>query len=300
MSVLAVWCNRVSSTRLKDKCASGEPLTVAEHVMARIARAKSVRQIILALPDGPEQRPLAVWGASHGLPIIYGPEHDVVSRFGKAVDRYAQPGDLIFRVMADQPFLDWRAIDFSASVMTANGWDFALPLTFDRDPVYGAGLSPWSMRAWKWIESRSHGEEREHVGMILRRHLKEFEYGLVSLPHWAFRPYRLEMDTSQDILLMNSIWARWRAGGGEGEPSLQEVVALLDRNRDISMLNGMIHEKTGPYTSYTVAEIAAWEKDYINRQVVYPDLPSAIGFIEAKSATCRKCNGPLITVRLGS
>lgn len=301
MGVVAIFCNRDNSTRKPGKWATDiAGASLMERIVRRLTLARCISKIVIAVPDGPAAGAIPKFAADHGLPIVYGPENDVVARFGKAVDHYVEDGDYVFRVMADQPFLDWRSLDFAASVMQAKQWDFLLPLTFDRDPVYGAGLSPWSQRAWSWIASRSKNEEREHVGMCLRRNVREFVYGLVDLPHWAYRPYRLEMDTDADLVLANSILARWRDAKGEDEPSLQWVVDLLDRNRDLSMLNSSIQEKTGPYTSFTVAEISGWEKDYTGRPVVFQDLPSAIGIVETKSATCRNCGGMLVTVRLGS
>mgnify|MGYP001609111200 CR=1 FL=1 len=300
MSLLAVLCVRDQSSRRPEKWAADVGgLPVLAHIVARLRLSRSVDKIVVATPEHNHGR-IPDWCVANGVPVVYGPEDDLVSRFGEAVYHHAKEGDFVFRAMTDQPFLDWRALDFSTSVMRAHSWDFVLPLTFDRDPVYGAGLSPWSWRAWKWIESRSTGEEREHVGMRLRRDLREFLYGLVDLPHWAFRPYRLEVDTDQDLLLMNAIWARWRASEKIGQPTLQWVVTLLDRNRDISMLNSMVEEKTGTFTTFTVAEQSAWERDYVSRPIVFTDLPSAIGYVETRSATCRTCGGPLVTVRLGS
>lgn len=301
MGVVAIFCNRDNSTRKPGKWATdicGVPLM--ERIVRRLVLARCVSKIVIAVPEGGAAGGIPAFAAKHGLPIVYGPETDVVARFGRAVQQHADPDDYIFRVMADQPFLDWRSLDFAASVMQVKQWDFLLPLAFDHDPVYGAGLSPWSQRAWSWIESRSQNEEREHVGMCLRRNVKEFVYGLVDLPHWAYRPYRLEMDTDADLVLANSILSRWRDAKGEGEPPLHWVVDLLDRNRDLSMLNANIQEKTGTYTSFSAAEIAGWEKDYTGRPVVFQDMPSAVGVIENKSATCRNCGGMLVTVRLGS
>ena len=300
MSLLAVVCVRDSASRRPHKwCAEMAGVPFLTHVIARLRLARSVDKIVLAVPEHNHGK-LPEWAVANNLPVVYGPEDDVVERFAEAVHHHASEGDTIFRAMSDQPFLDWRSLDFAASAMTAHDWDFLLPLTFDRDPVYGAGLSPWSWRAWKWIESRSAGEEREHVGMRLRRDLRQFVYGLVDLPHWAFRPYRLEIDTDQDLLLANSVWQRWRGARGEGQPTLQWVVTMLDRNRDVSMLNQMVEEKTGPYTSFSVAEQAAWERDYQGRPIVFTDLPSAVGHIETRSALCQKCKGPLVTIRLGS
>ena len=146
----------------------------------------------------------------------------------------------------------------------------------------------------------SSSEEKEHPGMRLRRDLARFDYGLIDLPHWAFRPYRLEVDTDQDLLLMNMIWAKWLQTGAHGEPSLQWVVDILDRNHELALINSSVHEKTGPYTSFTRAEIAMWEQDYSGRRVLYSDFPSAVGILETNATACQECGGVMVTTRLDS
>ena len=301
MKILALVAAHMGSERRPGKVLAdigGKPLLW--HVAERLQMAKAVRDVIITTTTEDRDTEVAEAAVAFGLKCYRGHPTDLVEQAAGAIRKYGQPDDLIFRAMSDQPFLDSRALDTAASAMFAHSWDVLLPLSFGADPVYGAGLGPWSPRAWAWIESMSVGEGRRHPGMQLRRDLARFDYGLIDLPHWAYRPFRLEMDTDQDLRLANLVWARWMQSGRHDEPALQWVVDLLDRNPEIAMVNSDIHEKTGPYTSFTRAEIAAWEKDYAGRRVLYSDFPTAVGLLETNATKCQKCEGIMITTRLGS
>jgi len=122
------------------------------------------------------------------------------------------------------------------------------------------------------------------------------EYGLFDLPHWAYRPYRLELDVSEDLFLINAIADAW----GNDEPvPLRWVVQWLDKNPRIAQLNAGIEEKTGTYTSHTSDEVASWQRDYAGREVIWSDVAGLVGEIrdehEIKYA-CRKCGGMLVAL----
>ena len=100
-----------------------------------------------------------------GVKIFRGSRDDVTDRMQGALDHFAWDADLVFRAMCDQPFLDWGGLAESIRLLRAYpDWDFILPLAFNEEPVYGAGISPWSKRAWSAINAGSTGSDREHVG----------------------------------------------------------------------------------------------------------------------------------------
>ena len=199
--------------------------------------------------------------------------------------------------MSDQPFMDWDALDRSTALMLENGWDNLLALAFKEDPVYGAGIAPWSYDAFSAIRQNSTGAELEHVGMWLRRNISRFKYGLIDLPHWCYRPYRLEVDTMEDLNFARALHDHMEAGW----KPLKTIIRYLDKNSRLSEINSHVEEKTGTYTSYTTAEILAWQKDYAGRPVVWSDAAGLIGSIDtAKQLTylCPKCGGALIALHI--
>ena len=296
--IAAVICARADSARLPNKVlADVGGRSVLASIVSRLRRAACVTSIIVATSEEASDNAIAVEAARLNLPCYRGSKNDVVARMDGAVRRYATGFKHVFRAMSDQPFLDWAGLDEAARLMEIKDWDIVLPLSFGQDPVYGAGLSPWSKRAWSAIVADSRGEEREHVGMWLRRNLKRFEYGLLDLPHWCFRPYRLELDTEEDLTLVRAVSAPWAAG----DPQLRAVVALLDRTPELVAMNAGVAEKTGTYTSYTVAEVAQWESDYRGREVVFSDLPSLEADLRAgqtRATRCETCGGLLMPTKV--
>jgi hypothetical protein len=215
-----------------------------------------------------------------------------------AAHRYGNGEPLIYRAMSDQPFMDWEALDRSAALMLENTWDTLLPLSFKEDPVYGAGVAPWSYAAFRAIrEHSSQPEELEHAGMWLRRNLSAFNYGLIDLPHWCYRPYRFEIDTLDDLNFVRALHSQW----GSGHIPLRRTVRHLDKNPRLTEMNSHIEEKTGTYTSFSTAEIKQWQKDYAGRPVVWSDIMGLIGSIDTAKQVeynCPQCGGALIALHI--
>ena len=277
---------------------SGVPMFV--RIVRRLKQSRCVADVLVTSPWDPANAEIDRACAESGIWSTRGMQgDDTTAELARAVEklvgRYGQMP--VLRALGDQPFVDWHHIDQAAAAMETRGWDFLLPLQFGSDPVYGAGLSPWSYPAWCWTSSLSSGEERQHPGMWIRRHLERFTYGLVDLPHWCYRPYRLEVDTAADLDMVRQVWEAW---GKPSEPPLQWVVNFLDRHQEVAAVNGSIHERTGTYTSYTKAEIQEWERDYSGRPVLYSDLASLTGQIEAthRAVKCSACGTPLMSVNV--
>lgn len=299
-SVTAIVCARMTSDRLPGKCledVGGKP--VLQRVVERLGKAESVADIIIATSDEKEDDPICKLAADIGIRCHRGDRLNVNLRMWEALHRYGSGKPYVFRAMSDQPFLDWRSLDQAVALMDANNWDFVLPLAFEEEPVYGAGLSPWSYRVWQGIHGGSAGEENEHVGMWLRRNLEKYDYGLLDLPHWTFRPYRLELDEPDDLKLIRAIHGGMKEGGFTGEPTLRDVILYLDKHPAMLTINSHVREKTGPYTSFTKAEMNAWRQDYAGRQVMWSDTAGLIGSIEAAHEadyTCGKCGGNMVAL----
>jgi hypothetical protein len=85
----------------------------------------------------------------------------------------------------------------------------------------------------------------------------EFEmvYPIASPGYYStyFRPYRLELDTPADLEMI-----RWVYTLLDKEPSLHEVIDLLDENPDLACMNAHVAERTGPLTTYTPEQRRGW------------------------------------------
>src|SRR3972149_4171561 len=97
----------------------------------------------------------------------------------------------------------------SLAILDARGGDLVLPLTFAEEPVYGAGVSAWSRHAWDTCSARAGDDPRyaEHPGLWFRANLPTLNFGLRELPHWCYRPYRLEADEWTDLDMGKAVHA---------------------------------------------------------------------------------------------
>ena len=293
-NVTAILCARMSSTRLPGKVLAdicGKP--ALEHIVERLNKAECIGKVIIATSTHDDDDAIASLAAGLSTPCYRGSLNNVSERIDGAIKRHAPDSKYIFRAMSDQPFFDWKMLDEAFSLLVSHDWDFLLPLSFDADPVYGAGQTPWSTIAWHWDVAMSKNEEKEHPGMCIRRNLNRFEYGLLELPKWVWRGHRLELDTHEDLTLFRLIYNAW---DGEGPPPLRWVVSYLDRNRQISAINAGVIEKTGTYTSYTADEIQKWNRDYVGREIVWSDFSYWLARLQKENTkyNCKKCGGVLI------
>ena len=297
--VLAILCARVSSNRLPSKVLTSvtQQWTLLEQCVWRLKMAQSVGTIVIATSTDPSDDEIEVWAKAKDIPCFRGSLENVAERMWDAMCAHGNGEPYIYRAMADQPFMDWEALDRSTSLMMENKWDHLLALAFKEDPVYGAGVAPWSYETFRAIRENSTGDELEHVGMWLRRNISKFKYGLIDLPHWAYRPYRLELDTREDLALCRELHNSMSAG----VKPLRTIIRYLDKNPRLTELNSHIEEKTGTYTSYTDAEIRAWQKDYAGRPVVWSDVAGLVGTIDTAKQIeykCPKCGGALIALHI--
>jgi len=300
-TVTAILCARMSSSRFLGKVlADLGGITLLEQCITRLYRAKSVKNIVVAIPDSPEDDPIATAAERMEVAVFRGSLLNVVERMWDAMHSHGMGTPLVYRAMSDQPFMDWEALDRSAALMLENNWDLILPLSFEEDPVYGAGVSPWSYRAFQAIrENSTQPDELEHPGMWLRRNLDVFDYGLIDLPHWCYRPYRLELDTPYDRGLV----LRLIEHGVTADTPLRDVIRILDRNPRLTEANNFVKEATGTFTSYTREEIERWYKDYAGRPVVWSDMLGLVGSINPlhqKQYKCPKCGGALVAITIVS
>ncbi len=298
--VVAVLCVRIGSDRFPGKALAytSPGWSLLQQCVERLKLAQSVGTIIIATSTTKSDNPIAELAEELGIPCYRGSLDNVVERMWDAVHTLGNGEPLIYRAMVDQPFMDWEALDRSAALMLENSWDNILPLSFNEDPIYGAGVAPWSYNTFKAIrENSTVAEELEHAGMWLRRNLPKVNYGLIDLPHWCYRPYRFELDTVEDLAFVHAL----QEGMDAARTPLREIVRYLDKHPGLSKRNSHIQEKTGPYTSYTDAEIKQWHKDYAGRPVVWSDIAGLVGSIDtAKQAKykCPECGGALIALSI--
>lgn len=141
MYVLAVVQARIGSTRLPGKVladVNNRPLLW--YVVRRAQLAKLVDQVVVAVPETPEDLEIAKICAEWGVPCVMGPEQDVLARYLEAAQLWQPRPDVIVRLTADCPLIDPQVIDAVLQLF----WRRAAPRTADVDHAvaYASNVFP--------------------------------------------------------------------------------------------------------------------------------------------------------------
>ncbi|MDO5536114.1 MAG: NTP transferase domain-containing protein [Desulfovibrionaceae bacterium] len=110
MRTVAVIQARLGSARLPMKsllCLRGSP--IVDWVVDRTRTARLVDMVVVACPDTPLDRVLAQHLQSRGVPVVTGPEDDVLARYVIAARKFEAAR--VVRVCADNPLIWGEAVD---------------------------------------------------------------------------------------------------------------------------------------------------------------------------------------------
>ena len=231
-------------------------------MVERYTSSSAIGQTIVACTMDSADDPIENWCLKHYVRCYRGSPTDVMGRLYEAAKPY-QP-DYVLRGLCDCPFVEPAALDMAINVVALHGADagrIAAPAT--QTALYGAIEYPYSWRAMEKMQAESVGAEREHPGWHLEHHREQYRMVYPQPPsefyQTYFRPYRVELDTPQDLRLIQSIYKELQP---HGTPiPLRAVVHLLDRRPDLVSINQNIMEKTGPRVSFDAATLRAWAAD---------------------------------------
>lgn len=167
MKVVAIVQARMGSTRLPGKVMKpigGVPMI--ELLLARLARAREVDQIVVATSIDPGNQVLAEHVRKLGYACEMGSETDVLARYLQAAR--AHRADVVVRVTGDCPLIDPELVDEVIRGFKASGVDY---FSNTSPSTYPDGLDTevFSMAAFERAAAEtSRPHDREHVTPYLR------------------------------------------------------------------------------------------------------------------------------------
>lgn len=168
MKVVAIVQARMGSTRLPNKVMKpirGTPMI--ELLLARLAKAQNVDQIVLATSTDVRNTPLVEHVEQLGYTCVRGSEIDVLDRYLLAA-RQTQ-ADIVVRITGDCPLIDPELIDQAIEKFKSSGVDY---LSNTSPATYPDGLDTevFSLQALERAGRESHEAfDHEHVTPYLRR-----------------------------------------------------------------------------------------------------------------------------------
>ncbi len=264
--VVAIVQARMASSRLPGKVLldiAGQPML--ERVVKRTSRALRLDQVCVATTTDPSDDAVAAFCVAHGIDHTRGSQFDVLDRFYQAARRCN--ADIVVRITADCPAIDPALIDVAiATLLTSSTqadchprFDFVanrLPPPFHRSFPIGLDVEVCTFaaleRAWKEGREPVH---REHVMPFLYEGVKlspaspDLETGTsprgfrVALRNHVpdYGSLRWTVDTREDLEFMRQVYARFE---GRDDFTWQELLALVQREPQLALINSAVHHKT--------------------------------------------------------
>lgn len=245
---------RMASARYPGKALvplAGRPLL--DVLLERMQGARGVAGVALATSVNAENDPLAALAAARGVHVFRGPEDDVLGRF---LDCARELGAAhVVRVTGDNPLTDVETLEKLVELHLRRQADYtyvpgpALLMGILSEVISTAALE----RSWE----RGAAEHRsELMTLYIKEHAEEFVVATAELDPALLRPhYRLTVDEPEDVALMKALFARLRT---TPLPTTREAIALLDREPDLTTINGHLMHKSHNLRSVALdAAIAA-------------------------------------------
>jgi spore coat polysaccharide biosynthesis protein SpsF len=241
LRIVAIVQARMGSTRLPGKVLMpvvGKPLIW--HVVNRLKRSQLIEEIAITTSTHPRDDAIVEWGRENDVPVVRGPEDDVLARFARAAELL--DADVIVRVSADAPFIDPGFVDHLVTALLEQDGDYVL--LQDEALTAHEGVDPFTRRALDklMMDARDDAVAREHVTGYFKLHPEFVRIARAAAYPALARPAgRLTIDTPDDLMFVETVHERMAARAGEA--SLAELLTLLEREPQLREVNSHVKQK---------------------------------------------------------
>lgn len=229
---------RMTSTRLPGKVlkdVAGK--TALWHVLTRCAAIPGIDIVCCAVPEGPEQEPVAAEARACGATVARGSEHDVLDRYYTAARDLG--ADVIMRVTSDCPLIDPGLCgEVLSAVLNDPAVDYAANNFVHRYP-HGLDCEAftWASMERDWKEAHE-PYDREHVTPWLRR-APEIRRVSLEGPSDELGKLRWTLDYPEDLEFCRALFPLL----GDGIPSWKETLRVCEENKHLQELNAMRRQR---------------------------------------------------------
>jgi spore coat polysaccharide biosynthesis protein SpsF len=241
LRIVAVIQARMGSTRLPGKVLkpiAGKPLLW--HIVHRLKRSVLIEQIVIATTDNPRDDAIVEWAKENDVPVVRGPEDNVLARFARAAE--ILDADVIVRVSSDAPFIDSGFVDHLVTALLEQDGDYVL--LEDGAATAHEGVDPFTRRGLDklMMDAADDPAAREHVTGYFKLHPDFVRIARApAYPELAKEGGRLTIDTPDDLAFIEALHARMDANAGEA--SLADLLLLLEREPQLRKLNAHVQQK---------------------------------------------------------
>ena len=242
MKIAALVQARMGSTRLPNKVMKtigGTPMI--ELLLARLARAKKVDQVIVVSSEDECNRPLVEHVRKLGYICEQGSENDVLDRYVQAAKKHHV--DVVVRITGDCPLIDHELVDEVVRHFTAANVDYCSNVN---PPTYPDGLDI-EVCTFNALEQTSREtsdpHDREHVTSYLRT---SGRFKTATLQHSDdLSALRWTVDEPADFVVIEKVFEHFHP---RTDFSWGEVLTLQSSQPELFSMNGYLIRNEGAST----------------------------------------------------
>lgn len=234
-SPIAIVQARMGSTRLPGKSLrflAGRP--VLQHVVERAQRAGTVKAVVVATTTDAADDAIVALCARMGVRCFRGAARDVLDRYARAAEEFG--GNPVVRLTGDDPLKDPAVIDriVTAFLTASPRYDY---VSNTIRPTYPEGQDVEVFSRVALADAAREATdpyEREHVTPFLYNRPDRYRCLNVEAASDLSR-HRWTLDTEEDLAFFSAVFSA--LGATAGDPSMDEVLSLLERRPDIATIN---------------------------------------------------------------
>ncbi len=241
MKVVIITQARMTSTRLPGKVLKKvQGKSLLEHQIERLKRVPSADHIVVATTVNETDQPIVDLCQRLQVSFYRGSEQDVLSRYYEAARQFK--ADVVVRVTSDCPVIDPQVVGQTIERFLEKYplYDYVtnvLKRTFPR----GMDTEVFSFKALEEAFNEAiHPLEREHVTPFIQNQAQRYKLENITF-HEDQSRHRWTVDMPEDLALITRIIDALYPVKKEFD--LQDMLALLKKNKEWSRLNAAIEQK---------------------------------------------------------
>lgn len=238
MKIAAIVQARMGSTRLPGKVLKDlGGKTALSRVVSRVRRTRTISEILIATSTAPADDAILEECANLSVNVFRGEEQDVLDRYYRAA--VSVQAEYIVRITSDCPLIDpavtnWVIESFLEKMpdYASNALERTFPRGLDTEVMSLAALE----RAWR---DAKEVYQRAHVTPYIYQNSGAFQ--ILSLRGDSDHSnHRWTLDTQDDLKFMQAVFHRFQ---GRDDFSWRDVLALVERERDLAAINSNVAHK---------------------------------------------------------
>jgi spore coat polysaccharide biosynthesis protein SpsF len=207
--------------------------SILDRIVNQLRGVSMIDDIVLAVADTPSKEAFKHYASSRGIPVVVGPERDVLRRVIKAGE-WAD-ADHIVRVTTENPFI------FTDNLSDLIGEHVRVGADLSTTTLLPLGCAAEVVKFDALQRSHQQGSRRhrsELVTSYIYDHKDSFELEIAKPPEVLRRPeLRLTVDYPEDLVVVRAVERKLHSNG---DWCLHDVIRVLDENPELKKINSNV------------------------------------------------------------